>query len=351
MTDAQYQPMIEVRRGPLVESLHRGALAVVDSAGRLCYSLGAPDAVVYLRSSAKPFQALALIEQGGAEVFHLDEREIALMCASHSGSDQHVAVLQQMQRKIGIGEADLLCGIQPPLDETALLALARRGESPTPNRHECSGKHTGMLALARLHHWPLAAYIAPQHPVQQLILKTVAEMCDMSPQSVILGVDGCSAPVFAVPLRQAALAYARLADPTGLPEPRAVACRRIFQAMTRFPEMVAGPNRFDTCLMQAAAGLIVCKTGAEGYHGLGLLPGTIAADAPGIGIALKIADGDLKGRAGPTAVMAVLRQLHALSPASLDALAEFADRPVTNWREMVVGEVHTAFKLENTVKS
>ncbi len=346
MTNAQYQPMIEVRRGPLVESLHRGALAVVDSAGRLRYSLGDPDAVVYLRSSAKPFQALALIEQGGAEAFHLDEREIALMCASHSGSDQHVAILQQMQLKISVGEADLLCGTQPPLDEAALLELARRGESPTPNRHECSGKHTGMLALARFHNWPLAAYIDPQHPVQQLILKTVAEMCDVPPSSVILGVDGCSAPVFAVPLRQAALAYARLADPTALPEQRAAACRRIFQAMTRFPEMVAGQNRFDTCLMQAAAGQIVCKVGAEGYHGLGLLPGTTAANAPALGIALKIADGDLKGRAGSTAVMAVLRQLHALSPAQLDALAGFADRPVTNWREMAVGEVRATFKLE-----
>lgn len=338
--------MIEVWRGPLVESIHYGTLAAVDSTSRLLFSYGDPDAVVFLRSSAKPFQALALIELGGAEAFQLSDREIALMCASHSGSDEHVAVLRQMQQKIGVSEADLLCGTHPPMDQATWQDMVRREETPTPNRHNCSGKHTGMLALARLQQWPLEDYINPQHPVQQLILKTFAEMCDASPQEIILGVDGCSAPVFALPLRQAALAYARLADPARLPEERAAACRRIFQAMTAHPKMVAGEKRFDTCLMRAAAGKIAAKGGAEGYQGLGLLPGLAAPDAPGVGITLKIADGDLAERAAAAAAMAALRQFDILSPQQLEALARFDARPLTNWRQVAVGELRPVFQVQ-----
>jgi L-asparaginase II len=230
------------------------------------------------------------------------------------------------------------------------------GEQPTPNRHNCSGKHTGMLAHARLRHAPLENYIDITHPVQQAILKTFAEMCGLAVEQVVVGVDGCSAPNFAVPLRNAALGYARLFDPTGLAPERAAACQRITQAMTSNPDMVAGPERFDTLIMGLASGMasgmasgrILTKAGAEGYQGIGLAPGALGPGTPAVGIAFKIADGDAAGRARSLVGLEVLRQLGAISKHEvdeLDELAQFAPRPLYNWRRMQVGEIRPAFTL------
>ena len=325
--------------------------------------------VTFLRSSAKPFQALPFIQAGGAAAFELSAAEIALICASHSGTDEHVATVRSIQAKSGVAEADLLCGVHPPLDEATVEALRQRGEEPTPNRHNCSGKHTGMLAYARMEGWPrgsasligerltlpsgnafspTADYIDPDHPVQESILQTFAEMCDLSPEQVALGVDGCSAPNFAVPLRNTALAYARLCDPRGLSAARAAACRTITNAMTSHPEMVAGRGRFDTRLMEVGAGRIVAKGGAEGYQALGLMPGALGPASPGVGIAMKISDGDLKGRARPGVSLEVLRQLGALSPAQVQALADFGPvSPVRNWRGLIVGQARPRLDLRS----
>lgn len=343
MAAISYQPLLEVSRAAVIESVHYGALAVVDAQGKLLFSHGDPDTVTFLRSSAKPFQALPFVEMGGAEAFGLSDREVAVMCASHSGTDEHVSVLRVFQQKIGVSEENLLCGSHPPMHEPTWRAMQQRGEEPTPLRHNCSGKHTGMLAQARLRSLSLEDYINPQHPLQKTLLAAFAEMCGLPPEQIELGVDGCSAPVFAVPLRSAALAYARLSDPAGLPEKRAAACRRITQAMSSHPDMVAGPGRFDTALMQAAGGKLVAKGGAEGYYGIGLLAGALGPQSPGLGITLKIADGDLHGRAAPVAALAVLRRLGALTPAELEALAEFDARPIYNWRHLAVGEIKAVF--------
>jgi L-asparaginase II len=347
MTYEQYQPLIEVTRGGMVESVHWGALAVVDVHGRLLASFGDPQASVFLRSSAKPFQALTLIELGGAERFGLSDREIAILCASHSGTDEHAQTVAGIQAKIGATEGDLLCGVHPPMDEAARVELLRRGEEPTPNRHNCSGKHTGMLAQARLRGFSFGHYLDFDHPVQQANLKAFSEMCGLPPQEVRLGIDGCSAPVFACPLYHAALGYARLADPlaAGLAAARAAACQRISGAMIAHPEMVAGAGRFDTLLMQAGAGKILAKMGAEGYQGIGLLPGALGEGSAGIGIAIKIADGDLNGRAVPLVTLEVLRQLGALNRSQLAALQAFDRRPMRNWRGLEVGEIRPIFKL------
>lgn len=344
-----YEPLVEITRGPIVESIQFGAIAVVDSSGKLLASLGDADMVTFLRSSAKPFQALPFIERNGDIAFGLSAREVSVICASHCGTDEHVWVVSGVQQKVGAHETDLMCGTHIPEHGPTALALAMRDEKPTPNRHNCSGKHTGMLAHARLRGLPLQNYLDLDHPVQISILQAFAEMCELTPDQVVVGIDGCSAPNFAVPLQNAALGYARLADPRGCSSERAAACGRIFQAMTSHPDMVAGPDRFDTLLMQAVArrgaGRIVVKGGAEGYQAIGLQPGVLGADSPGVGIAFKVSDGDAGGRARPVASLEILRRLGAISQVELDALSQFTRRPIYNQRTLMVGEIRPAFDL------
>ncbi len=342
----RYQPLIEVVRGGRAESLHFGAIAVADVRGHLRAWYGDPQAITFLRSTAKPFQALPLLESGAADGFSIDDRALALICASHSGTLDHVRLVEALQAQVGIEEADLRCGAHPPLDADAARRLREAGEQPRPNHNNCSGKHTGMLALARHLGAPLEGYLSIDHPVQQRILAAMGEMCDAEPSQIAIGIDGCSAPTFALPLVSAATGYARLADPALLPPTRSAACRRIFSAMTRHPDMVGGPGRFDTVLMQAAQGSLLSKGGADGYHGLAIAPGVLASGSPALGIALKIADGDLGQRAGARVAIEVLRQLGAIDETALAALEAQWPKAMTNWRGLQVGEIRPCFRLE-----
>jgi L-asparaginase II len=358
-----YLPIFQLTRGPIVESIHYGAITVVDARGNLVASYGDPHACTYLRSSSKPFQALPFYESGGQETFQLTSKEIALTCASHSGTDEHLAVVRSIQAKTGVQEADLMCGVHPPYHKYTAELLRARGEAPTPNRHNCSGKHTAMLAYARLLGFPPdpdgLPYIDPHHPVQDMILQSFAEMCDLQPDEVAVGIDGCSAPNFAVPLHNAALAFARLCQPDGLAEKRTSACRMITAAMLAYPDMVGGPDNFDTLLMQALPGRVICKGGAEGYQAMGVLPGALRAESPGLGITFKISDGDLKGhnrpvedprgRVRPAVALEILFQLGVISETELKSLSDFGPGfPVDNWRKVVVGWAAPCFKLNKT---
>ncbi len=347
-----YQPIWETRRGSVVESVHFGAIAVVDASGRLLASYGNPYLVTFLRSSAKPLQALPFIELGGDQVYHLTSKEIAILCASHVGTEEHVAVVKAIQEKIGVQESDLLCGIQPPLDSATAERLRARGEAFTPNHHNCSGKHSGMLAHARMRGLPISDYIHPQHPVQQTIREYLAAMCALPPERIAVGVDGCSAPTFAVPLYNAALAFARLCDPRGLAVERVMACKRITQSMLAYPQMVSGEGRFDTCLMQVGDGRFLSKGGAEGYQAIGLMPGVLAPDSPGVGIAFKVSDGDSAGRVRPAVALEILRQLGVLTEQDLGSLANFGpSQVVQNWRKRIVGESRPNFVLQRSPES
>jgi L-asparaginase II len=354
-----YQPIFEMTRGRIIESIHFGAAAVVDSGGRLLAWLGDPKTLTFLRSSAKPFQALPFIEQGGDQAFHLTSKEVALICGSHDGTDDHVEVLKGIQAKVGVQESDLLCGFHPLSHVPTVVAMRARGEVPTPNRHNCSGKHTGMLAAARMRGLPIADYVNPEHPIQKVILETLAEMCSVPVEQIEVGIDGCSVPNFAVPLYNAALGFARLCDPRGLPEERATACRRISQSMMANPLMVGGPGRFDTRLMEICSGRILVKGGAEGYMILGIMGGVLGTESPGVGIAFKISDGDLAirkatgetyNRVRPAVALEILRQVGYISEKELETLAvDFGPvKPVTNWRNLVVGEARPAFTLQRT---
>jgi L-asparaginase II len=345
-SNPSFAALVELTRGPLVESIHFGVLVVVDTAGRIVYSAGDPSFVANLRSAAKPFQSLPLIEQGGPEHFHLTPREIAITCGSHMGTDDHVTVLQGLQAKIGVQESNLQCGTHLPMHEPTALALQIQGDAPTPNRHNCSGKHTGMLAQARLTGQPIENYLSEYNEIQKKILRTFAEMVDLRPEDVLIGIDGCSAPTFAAPLRNAALGYARLADPSGLPEPRASAIRQMVQAMMAHPDMISGPGGFDTVLMETGEGKIVCKSGAEGFQGIGLLPGALGPGSPALGIAYKFIDGDQSGRARPLVGSILLQQMGALSQSQREKLKSFSTRPLYNWRGLEVGDIRPAFHFD-----
>jgi L-asparaginase II len=352
----EYQPIFELTRGRIVESMHFGAAAVVDSGGHLLAWYGNPQAKAFMRSSAKPLQALPFIEHGGDRTFHLTSKEIAIICGSHEGTDEHVEVIKSIQAKVGVQESDLLCGTHLLTHLPTVEAMRARGEVPTPNRHNCSGKHTGMLACARMRGLPIADYTNPEHPVQKTILEAFSEMCGMQPDWVETGTDGCSAPNFAVPLSNAALGFARLCDPRSLSQERATACRRITSAMIANPVMVGGARRFDARIMEVCSKRIIAKGGAEGYMALGILGGALGAESPGVGIAFKIADGDIpvreadgsfRNRVRPAVALEILRQLGYIKEKELEALSEFGPvRPVTNARKMVVGESRPAFSLK-----
>jgi L-asparaginase II len=355
MIASPYLPVYELSRGKTVESVHFGAIAVVDAMGVLIAWYGDPEARTFLRSTAKPFQAMPFIENGGHVEFGLTPKEIALICASHSGTDEHVAVARSIQAKSGVGENELLCGVHEPMDPVTAEALRERKEALTPNRHNCSGKHSGMLAYVKLkarRGAPLPQdlpYIDPAHPLQQEILHTFAEMCRLPADQVAGGIDGCSAPNFAVPLRSAALGFARLSDPEAgevLPAARAAACHTITAAMMSHPEMVGGPGRFDTRLMQVTQGRMVSKGGAEAFQGIGLMPGALGPGSPGIGIALKIADGDNRQMVRAAVSLEVLRQLSALSQDEQAALSDLGPCLARyNWRKIEIGSSYPAFRL------
>jgi L-asparaginase II len=289
------------------------------------------------------------------EYFGFTPPELAISCASHEGSEMHVQTVRGMQMKIGVQESQLQCGVHLPGDVDAFKSLIIQSQQPTQNQNNCSGKHTAMLAGARMRGLPLENYLDPGHPIQQDILATFAEMCRLSPEEVELGIDGCSAPNFAVPLYNAALAMARLCDPHELSEARRSACIKITSAMTTHPERVSGYGEFDEQLMRVGEGRIVCKRGAEGYQIMGVLPGVLGSGSPGLGIALKVADGDaarmgldLSGttRVRPAVALEILHQLGVLSLKEEEALASFGPvKPIKNHRGIVTGQSRPVFKL------
>lgn len=287
-----YEPLVELTRGGIVESIHLGALAAVDSDGILLAAFGNSDMVSFPRSSMKPFQALPLVENGGMEAFGLTDEELAIICASHAGTNEHVRVLKSIHQKVGLQLSDLQCGVHWPIDKETTFQMRLLGETPDSYRHNCSGKHSGMLTQAKLLEQSLDDYLTPVHLVQQNIRRAVSSMCGIHRDDMIFGVDGCSAPVYAMPLSSFAWAIARLVDPVNLDEERQIACQRITSAMIAYPEMVAGPGQLDSVLMQVMNGKVIAKGGAEGYQLIGVMPGAIAENSKGIGIAFKIADGD-----------------------------------------------------------
>ena len=337
-------PLVEVRRGAITESRHRGHIAAVDPDGDILAHLGSPETVTFLRSSCKPHQALPLVASGAADRFGFTEKEIAIACGSHSGEPIHTEAVSSMLRKIGLDESALKCGTHEPFSQEVARQLRESRSEPNVLQNNCSGKHAGMLALARHLDAPTESYDQPDNPVQLLIARTVEQFSGVKLEDFSVGIDGCGVPVFGITVRAMAQMYARLvAPPPGFDEETRKACRRIVDAMISYPEMVGGTvERLDTEMMAAAKGRLISKVGAEGVYTVGVLP---CEDWPrGLGLALKIEDGEDR-RARPTVVIEALSQLGVLKNESLEAVSSYAFFPVTNRRGDVVGEVRAAFEL------
>jgi len=322
--------LVEVTRGDLVESVHRGALAVVDADGAVVASLGDIESPAYSRSSLKPMQAMVLVESGAAEAFGLSDEEIALACASHSGEPMHTIRVAAWLARIGLSEKDLACGAHPSRYEPVAEAMIRGGEKPTRLHNNCSGKHTGFLTVAR--HWDVATegYERIDHPVQRAVAAVLKDLSGAA--ELPYGIDGCAAPNFATSLTEFARAAARMASGKGLPKPRADAAKRILGAMIKHPELMSGTGRACATLSRASAGAAAVKTGAEGFFG-GWIPGR------GLGIAIKIDDG--AGRASETVIAAVLDKLGLLGASAKGLLRA----PGLNTRGTTVGERRPASAL------
>ncbi|MFQ5764839.1 MAG: asparaginase, partial [Rhodospirillales bacterium] len=258
--------IVEVTRGDMVESRHRGAAVVMDASGGVVRAWGDADRVVFPRSAIKPLQAIPLIETGAAEAFGLGDDELALASASHGARPEHTDAVGRWLERIGLSADDLECGAHEPLDPESARAMVRAGRSPGPIHNNCSGKHAGFLAAARHLGEPTRGYVRPEHPAEKRWLAAVSEMAGAELTGAPRGTDGCGIPVVGLPLSAIARASARMADPGGLEPGRAEACRRIVAAMTGAPDMVAGQSRFDTVAIKAAAGALAVKTGAEGMY-------------------------------------------------------------------------------------
>jgi len=313
----------EVFRGDTPESRHRGAFVVVDATGTTVASAGDHEAAFFPRSAIKAFQCVPLIESGAAKRFGLDDAEIALCCASHSGEAEHVRVARSILAKAGIGEICLECGAHMPTAREATYDLVRHGEKPLQVHNNCSGKHAGMLALAKHLAAPLEGYVKLDHPVQQAIAATLSRYCNVNIAQAPMGIDGCSVPTWALPMNKLALGFARLADAEN------EAARLILRAARNHPLLIAGTDRFDTKVMQAVPRLFI-KVGAEG-----VFCGTIAH--AGLGFALKCDDGTSRG--AEVAVAHMLAKLDVWNDNERQSLTSFAAQPLTNWRKISVGSV------------
>ena len=316
--------LIEVTRGAIVESRHRGAIVVTDAGGRRRATIGDVAQAVFPRSAVKALQALPLVESGAADRFGFGNAELALACASHNGEPRHVETAAAMLARAGQSSADLECGPQMPSAEASARELIRSGHEPTPLHNNCSGKHAGFICVCAHRGLDVKGYVEPDHPVQREITATLAAMTGTELDAAVRGVDGCSIPTYAIPLDRLAVAFARFITGEGLPRERAAAARRLAAACMAEPWMVAGTGRFCTAAMTALPGALFVKTGAEGVF-------CAALPDSGLGIAIKCDDG--ASRASEAAMAAVI--------AAFDGgeRKEFHSASVLNRRGRKVGEI------------
>ncbi len=334
--------LVELWRGPAVESVHRGRVAVVDASGATVLALGDVAARVFPRSAVKVLQALPLVATGAADRFGLTDDELALACASHNGEPAHVATAASVLRKLGLDETVLECGTHWPYLDTAQRAMAAAGETPCALHNNCSGKHAGFACLGAhlsggdARGW-LRGYVAPEHALMREVGAALQASTGSALSEAPRGVDGCSIPTYALPLQALALAFARVATGQGLSPGHARAALRLRQAVARSPFMVAGTGRFDTQVMTLLGERVFCKVGAEGVY-------CAALPELGLGVALKIDDGN-NARAAEVAMAALIERLLPLEGEAAQALAGLSDLRLSNWRGTEVGHLRAAAVL------
>ncbi len=327
--------VINVIRGDMVESRHLVNAVVADAAGDLVKSWGEIEKPVYLRSAIKPLQAIPLIESGAADAFSLSDKELSLACASHTGEALHVETVIAWLDRIGLSIDDLECGSHWPTYRPAERALAAAGKEPTPAHNNCSGKHTGFLSTSLHLKEDPKGYIGLEHPVQQRIKKILEDFTDLDLSRAPVGIDGCSIPTLGIPLKNAALAIARFADPDRLGKERFEACKRLQAAIAKAPEMIAGSDRLCTALNGSADGAVIAKTGAEGVY-LAALPEL------GLGIAVKTTDGTTRG--AEVALGAILQDLGVMTEKMHREMDRFVLPNLKNWNGFEIGNIRVEIK-------
>jgi L-asparaginase II len=333
--------LVNVLRGGTIESLHRGAYAVVDAAGALHSSAGDIDRPVFPRSAVKVLQALPLVESGAAERWQLSDQELALACASHGGEERHVNAAASMLARAGLGPEALECGTHWPYNDAALKALARSGHQPSALHNNCSGKHAGfvclgcMLAGAQEARGFVRGYLQPQHPVMREVTAALHAATGYDLSKTAVGTDGCSIPTYAVPLRHLAHAFARVGSGVGLSAGHAQAARRLREAVARAPFMVGGSGRFDSTVMERLGARVFCKVGAEGMY-------CAAFPELGLGVAAKMDDGN-NARACEVVMAALIEQLLPLAEDDAAFVHALGNPKLVNWNGIPVGQLQPAF--------
>jgi L-asparaginase II len=331
--------LVQALRGGIVESHHRGAIAVIDADGAVHTAVGDIDRPIFPRSAVKVLQALPLVAGGAAERYGLTDAELALACASHGGQPEHAATAAAMLAKAGVDAMALECGTHWPYHDASIKAMAAAGDKPSALHNNCSGKHSGFVCVGCLMAAErgadarafLRGYVTPEHPVMQEVTAALQAATGHDLARTARGTDGCSIPTYAIPLRKLAHAFARVATGVGLSPGHARAARRLREAVAAAPFMVAGSGRFDTRVMEALGLRVFCKVGAEGVH-------CAALPELGLGVAIKMDDGNT-ARAVEVAMAAVLQRLLAPAGAAGALLAELADLPLRNWNGIEVGRL------------
>jgi L-asparaginase II len=333
--------LAETTRGGVVESVHQGVVAVANTEGEIVAWAGDPSTFAFYRSSAKPFQAIPVVESGAADRFGFTPAELALCCASHHAELRHQQQVLAMLGKLGLDDSALQCGTPLPYDQEEMARVLSGERAPSPLQCDCSGKHTGMLAACLQLGYPIDGYLEPEHPLQQQIKSLVAEVCRISEDEIVVGTDGCSVPTFGASIASFAVSFAALAAPERTPAEyggrHADALNRLRSAMIAFPQNVSGKHSLVADVMEVGQGSFVCKSGAEGLFCLGV-------PAEGIGIAVRIADGSFRAHA--VVVCETLRQLGLATDAQIEAILARDNPELRNHNGRHVGDIRAAFALE-----
>jgi L-asparaginase II len=326
--------LINVSRGDVVESIHRGDLVVVNGQGQVIYSLGDPKKVTYFRSAAKPIQALNVVSSGAFAKYNISQKELALICSSHYAEDFHVEAVQSILDKIGLTKDNILGGVAHSLINEIAIHQAEQGIKVDQRFSDCSGKQSGMLAVCRCKGYSLNDYLDPNHPCQKEILKNISKFCEIEEDNISIGIDGCSAPVHALPLINMAIGFRNIASPNHLSAKEQKSANLIYASMNAFPEMVSGTNGFCTELIKCSNGKLIGKVGAEGVYCVGI-------KGANLGIALKIESGSMA--VIPPVIMKTLIALDILNKDEVAKLKRFVEIDNQNDLGKVVGKIYPAY--------
>ncbi|MCF8253701.1 MAG: asparaginase [Bacteroidia bacterium] len=328
--------LVEVYRSGIIESFHRGAVCVVNENGEIVFELGDSNQICFPRSAMKFVQVLPLIELGGIKKFGFNREEIAIMCGSHNAEPLHLAAVRSILTKIGVDESTLGCGAQYPTDKKTANELVQTKTKPSAIHNNCSGKHAGMLALCLLMGESTSDYLNPNHPIQKLILRYVSEMYEYPIEKMTCALDGCTAPIYSIPVYNQAICFKNLVDPKSFSAKRQEACATLIQSISEFPFMVAGSKRYCTDMMEICAPQIIGKTGAEGVF-------CLSFTKQKLGVCIKIDDGKMLPQYN--VAQALIEASGLFSKEELEPIHRYAEDELKNFNNLVTGTINVNSKL------